>query len=202
VHEIAQRLGPVARELLACWSELPTRDCVPDRQAFDPMAVARILPVVSLIERVDQALWRFRLVGTEIERRWGRTLTGRDALAVASPETAKITRQELTNIVGWPCGSWSQRRVEFKSGRVGAVETLRLPLRAADGVVRLVLSCSGELHGLSPAITDVPREIVMITNQQYFDVGVGCPPESAIDAAMRLDRSDYRAIPSAPAGTS
>lgn len=202
MYEIAEHLGPVARELLAAWSRLPKNDLVPDRKSFDPMAIIRILPVVSIIERTSDEIWRFRLVGTEIERRWGRKLTGCDCLEVVSPEAAKITRQELIETVGWPCGSRSQRRVAFHSGRVGAVETLRLPLRAADGAIRLVLSCSGELREQSPAVTDERREIVMITDHQYFDIGAGCPPNSAIEAAAKADRLGYLAMPSAPAGTS
>jgi len=182
VYEIAERLGPIAAELLTCWSRLPVQRCVPDRKSFDPMAIARILPVVSVLERVGTDEWRFRLVGTVIERRWGRNLAGRDVLDVVSPAAAKIMHREFREIVEQPCGSWSQRRVAFHSGRVGAVETLRLPLRASDGVVRLVLSCSGELHGRSPAIADVPREIIMITEQEYFDIGAGCPVTDAIAA--------------------
>jgi hypothetical protein len=201
VYEIAEHLGPVARELLAAWSRLPKSDLVPDRKAFDPMAIARILPVVSIVERTGD-VWRFRLVGTEIERRWGRKLTGCDCIEVVSPEAAKITRHEFTEIVCWPCGSRSQRRVAFHSGRVGALETLRLPLRAADGAISLILGCSGELREQSPAVTDERREIVMITDHQYFDIGAGCPPNSAIEAAAKADRLGYRAMPSAPAGTS
>jgi hypothetical protein len=204
VHEIAERLGPVARALLDCWSALPARDCVPDRDAFDPMAIKDILPVVSLIERIEEdAAWRFRLVGTEIERRWDRRLTGRDVLEVVSPEVGRIMQQELHDVVVWPCGAWSRRRVSFRSGRTGALETLRLPLRARDGTVRLVLGCSGELHDRSVAVGDAPREIVTVAEHQYVDIGAGRPPHSALDAiTAREIGAGYRSMPSAPAGTS
>jgi len=184
VHELTERLGPIAAELLTCWSRLPVKGCVPDRKSFDPMAIARILPVVSVIERIGSDEWRFRLVGTEIERRWGRNLSGCDVLDAVSPEAAKIMRREFTDIARWPCGSWSQRRVEFLSGRVGAVETLRLPLRASNGAISLILSCSGELAGTTPAGVDPPREIIMITEQEFFDIGAGCPVTDAIAATV------------------
>src|SRR5258708_3450529 len=187
----------MAAELLTCWSRLPARGCVPDRKSFDPMAIARILPVVSVLERVGTDEWRFRLVGTEIERRWARTITGRDCLEIVSPDAARIMRREFKEIVEQPCGSWSRRRVELVSGRLAAIETLRLPLRANDGTISLILSCSGELSGAAAAGTDPLREIIMISEQEYFDIGAGCPATDAIAAT-----AVYRAIPSAPAGTS
>lgn len=180
MHEIAERLGPVAKELLASWSRLPREGFVPHRASFDPMMIAGILPVVSVIERQGPDTWRFRLVGTEIERRWGRRFTGRDALEGVSPEAASAMRRELTSIVEWPCGSRSQRHVELLSDRVAIIETLRLPLRVADGTVSQILSCSGELGGRVVAIADASREIVKIIDQEYFDIGAGCPPVSAI----------------------
>ena len=146
------------------------------------MAIARILPVISVIERTGTDEWRFRLVGTEIERRWGRNLAGRDVLYVVSPEAAKIMHRELRGIVEQPCGSRSRRRVEFTSGRVATIETLRLPLRANDGTISLILSCSGELASMMPAGVDPPREIIMITEQEFFDIGAGCPATDAIVA--------------------
>jgi hypothetical protein len=182
VYEIAERLGPIAAELLTCWSRLPARNCVPDRKSFDPMAIARILPVISLIERVGTHEWRFRLVGTEIERRWGRTITGHDCLEILSPEAARIMRCELKAIVEQPCGSRSRRCVELVSNRLATIETLRLPLRAGDGTVSLILSCSGELAGMTAAGADPLREIIMITEQEFFDIGAGCPATDAIAA--------------------
>ena len=182
MHEIAERLGPIAAELLTCWSRLPAQRCVPDRKSFDPMAITRILPVVSVIERAGIDEWRFRLVGTEIERRWGRNLAGRDVLDVVSPAAAKIMHREFREIVEQPCGSRSRRRVELVSGRLAAIETLRLPLRANDGSSSLILSCSGELAGLASVGVDPLREIIMITEQEFFDIGAGCPATDAIAA--------------------
>jgi hypothetical protein len=179
VDGIVERLGPVARELLASWSQLPRDGCVPDRVSFDPMAIIRILPVVSVIEREGEDKWRFRLVGTEIERRWGKRLTGNECFQSLSPEAASIMRLELKCIVEWPCGSRSQRRTELVSGRVAALETLRLPLRGKDGAVSQILSCSGELGG-RVAIADPTRRITRIVEQEYFDIGAGRPARSAV----------------------
>lgn len=183
MYEIARRCGPVAFELLRAWSQLPKRACIPDRSSFDPMAIARILPVVSLIERKAYDEWRFRLVGTEIERRWGRRLTGCEFGGIVSPQVRRVMCYEFRQVVECPCGSLSRRHIEFGSGRVAVVETLRLPLRDNEGAVSLILGCSGELPERAALVLDLPRAIVTITEQAFLDIGAGCPSESALAAA-------------------
>lgn len=182
MDEIADRLGPIARELLDAWVKLP-RDggVVPRRDRFDPMTITRILPVVSVIGREGEDQWRFRLVGTEIERRWNRKITGSDCFHGVSLPAAAVMRRELKSIVEWPCGSWSRRRIELLSGRAAAIETLRLPLRAKDGEITQILSCSGELPGRVSAIADPTREIITIVEQEYVDIGAGRPSRRAIE---------------------
>jgi hypothetical protein len=179
VSSIAQYMGPVARQLFGVWSALPKRDFVPDRQSFDPMAIPRILPVVSLLERAGEDAWRFRLIGTEIEQRWGRSLTGADYFSIISPEAAPVIRRELTAILAQPCASWSIRCIEYDSGRRVGVEALRLPLRARDGSVSLILGCSGEPPGRAPRELDRPVAIVRVTRQRFIDIGAGVPAENA-----------------------
>jgi hypothetical protein len=40
------------------------------------------------VQRVDAEVWRYRLVGTEVDRRWGRPLTGVNCIEIAAPEAA------------------------------------------------------------------------------------------------------------------
>jgi hypothetical protein len=184
VHSIVDPLGPVAGELLAAWELLPKRDSVPDRESFDPMAVVRILPVISLLQRVSDEEWHFRLCGTELERRWSRMLTGMNFSEILAPEVATIMHREFSEIVGRPCGSWSRRHLRLASGRVLTVETLRLPLRAKDGSVSLILSCSGELPGRDDRVPDQPRWIVSIEQQRFLDIGAGASGESILPGGM------------------
>lgn len=172
---VTDRLQPVARELLAAWSALPRIDGVPLRSDFDPMSLRRILPVVSLLQRVAQDEWRLRLAGTEIERRWGRTLTGINYTDIMTPKAAASTLCEFEAVCARPCGSWSMRHLELSSGRQVDAETLRLPLRASDGSVTLILSCSGELSGRFLHEPDQWREVITVMEQQFLDIGAGTP---------------------------
>lgn len=179
---VVERLGPNARKLLDCWQGLPRREFVPERRAFDPMAIAAILPLVTILERADDD-WRFRLVGSDVERRWGGRYAGRNYLDLdfVSGLAAEAMRREFTTLTGWPCGSWSRRNVAFHSGRRAVIETLRLPFRVGDGSIGQIISCSEELGEPAAATPDGPREIIQITEQQFVDIGAGAPDRGVLD---------------------
>lgn len=59
------------KEFFSYWKSLSDDDRFPSRDAFDPMAVPRFLPTVFLIEVSDDD-FRYRLVGSLIEERYGR----------------------------------------------------------------------------------------------------------------------------------
>ena len=183
MDSICSRLQPVSQKLLAAWLRLPRADVVPARADFDPCAIPGVLPVISLIERVATDEWRVRLAGTELERRWGRNLAGLSYAEVLSPQATEVTHCEFDAICRQPCGSWSLRRLDLRSGRRLQTETLRLPLRDKKGDVRLIVSCNGELSHDPACEIDQPREVVSVFEQQFFDIGAGIPPFTCILAA-------------------
>jgi hypothetical protein len=183
VDSICARLQPVSQKLLAAWLQLPRAEVVPARTAFDPCEIAGILPVISLIERVSAEEWRVRLAGTELERRWGRDLAGLSYAEVLSPQAVAVTHCEFDAICRQPCGSWSLRRLDFRSGRRLQTETLRLPLRDKKGEVRLIVSCDGELSQEAMYGIDRPREIASVFHQEFLDIGAGVPPFNCIPVA-------------------
>ena len=117
------------------------------------------------------------IAGTEVERRWGRNFTGLDYLGIdmVSARAAATIRREFELVTEFPCGSWSQRRVKFRSGRNAIIEAVRLPLRGNDGAISLVLSCSEELSDRSVPKTDAACEIITIIDQRFLDIGAGTP---------------------------
>jgi hypothetical protein len=180
---LSGRLQPASHKLLAAWLQLPRRDGVPARVDFDPGSVASILPIISLIERIAESEWRVRLAGTEIERRWGRDLAGLSYAEMLSSQAVEVTHCEFDAICRHPCGSWSLRQLDLRSGRRLQTETLRLPLRGRDGEISLIISCNGEL---SPEVTiyaDQPREIATVFDQEFLDIGAGIPPFRCVPRA-------------------
>jgi hypothetical protein len=168
--------------LLQAWLKLPRDGGVPTRAAFDPCDIAGILPVISLIERIGAHEWRVRLAGTELERRWGRDLSGLSYAEMMSPQAVDVTHCEFDAICRQPCGSWSLRRLDLRSGRRVHTETLRLPLRGRNGEISLILSCNGELGDAGVRDFDEPREIVTVFEQEFFDIGAGVPAFKCVPA--------------------
>jgi hypothetical protein len=183
VDSLSARLQPASQKLLAAWLQLPRCGSVPARADFDPGAVAGILPIISLIERIAENEWRVRLAGTEIERRWGRDLAGLSYAEMLSPQAVEVSHCEFDAICRCPCGSWSLRRLDLRSGRQLQTETLRLPLRGKTGEVSLIISCNGELSHEVMFTADEPREIATVFDQEFFDVGAGIPPFTCVSRA-------------------
>jgi hypothetical protein len=141
------------------------------------MVIAPVLPFITLLERATDNEWRFRVVGTEVERRWRGNYTGHNYLTldIVSEQVADMMLREFTAITQWPCGSWSRRNVEFRSRRCAVIETLRLPLRTNDGNTGQIISCSEEFGDRAGLATDGPRGIVEIIEQRFVDLGAGAP---------------------------
>jgi hypothetical protein len=182
LDSIRARLQPASRKLLAAWLRLPRPDVVPARASFDPCDIPDILPVICLIERTGPSEWRLRLAGTEIERRWGRQLGGLTYAEALSSQAVDVTHCEFDAICRQPCGSWSLRHLELRSGRRLQTETLRLPLRDKSGEVTLIVSCNGELSPEVAREPDQPREIITVCEQQFLDIGAGIPDFSCVAA--------------------
>lgn len=182
MEAIHARFQPASQKLWAAWSALPRPGIVPTRTSFDPCAIPSILPVISLIERMAPGEWRVRLAGTELERRWGRELSGLSYAEVLSSQAVDVTHCELDAICRQPCGSWSLRHLELQSGRRLQTETLRLPLRDKHGEVALIVSCNGELTPELMREPDQPREIITVFEQQFFDIGAGIPDFRCVPA--------------------
>jgi hypothetical protein len=179
VHSVANEFGPTSKRLLAAWIDLPKHELVPHRHSFDPMAVIPILPVLTILQRGDDQAWRFRLAGSEIDRRWGGKVTGLDFTKLVAPPVVPIMKHEFDEIVRTPCGSWSVAHVEFNSGWQTAIEFLRLPLRAKDGSVSLILGCAAELPSKIIHLPELPLSLRAIVQQKFFDIGGGTPTSSS-----------------------
>lgn len=175
-------LRPLAQKMLDYWSSLPMQDCVPARADFDPLQVREALPVVALIERRAPDIWLIRLAGTELGRRLGREVTGLNFIDLVAPPERKRSIAIVTNVCDWPCASLAVRQTVMQSGLSRQIETLALPLRAADGEVRLVISINDATEAPRlPTPDDAMNSIVGYSSQRFIDIGAGVPDFSAMD---------------------
>jgi len=137
------------------------------------MAIVRQLPIVSLIEREAPLLWPIRLVGTGIVNRSGE-LTGRNFLDLLAPAQRAEQDRRLADLLEHPCGSVSLRTNVRRSGTSYVVRTVTLPLRGADGQIRMLIATNEEIDRDVLAPKSALGEL-RIARRDFIDIGAGKP---------------------------
>jgi hypothetical protein len=72
----AQLTDPRLVELYRYWDRLRGPRFAPARADIDPIAIPTLLPHILLIDIIAPGRYRYRLVGTEVERNFGKAMTG------------------------------------------------------------------------------------------------------------------------------
>jgi hypothetical protein len=124
-------------------------------------------------------------------------MTGINYADLLSPQAALATHCEFEAVCRHPCGSWSLRHLELRSGRRLETEALRLPLRDSAGGVNLILGCSGELTDKFLHEADCTCKIITVVAHEFFDIGAGipeapCVPVTTADPAASVDADQVR----------
>jgi hypothetical protein len=167
-----ETLGEAGKALWSYWTSLRDGALVPAREDFNPMAIARQLPVVSLLELEGPLTWRVRLVGTEIVRRSG-DLKGRNYIDLLVPEQREREDRRLATMVDHPCGSHAIRENRRPSSTGYFVRTVALPLWSKDGTRKFVIATNEEINrerlGRETGLNEIRIERV------FLDVGAGLP---------------------------
>jgi hypothetical protein len=168
-----EKLGEPGFALWSYWSSIRAGGLVPYRKDFDPMAIVRQLPIVSLIEREAPMLWPIRLVGTEIVNRSGE-LRGRNFLDLVAPEQRAEQDRRLSSLIEHPCGSISLRTNVRRSGASYLVRTVTLPLRSPDGRTRMLIATNEEIDRDVLAAKSALGQL-RIAERHFIDIGAGKP---------------------------
>lgn len=115
------------------WLSLPRPGGIPDASAFNPAAMKRHLPNLTILSLNSPDEISHRLVGTEVTSRLDANLTGANLLDFVPQEIRLQCARDMHEMGYRPCG-WQARHVtRYASGLVSYVQTLYLPLRAPQG---------------------------------------------------------------------
>jgi hypothetical protein len=181
-RHIGETAGParsaVSHEFEAFWRGLPRDGAVPHRRRFEPKSAARFLPNLVLMETVVDGAGAFllRLVGTAVEARIQRRLTGYDYLEFLPGEYRRGAVESARLIAQQPCGLWQITPLHYARGFSQNCELTMFPLRGDSGAF-LILAClewrddlvrpTGPHEKLLHA--DTAREFC------FIDLGAGAP---------------------------
>jgi hypothetical protein len=122
----------------------PSKDRVPGRRNFDPMAVPTLLPNMMLLDVAGRPpRFRYRLVGTRMVEALGRDLTGQwldEAHAHQDGTKPQFPSYERVAIEGRP--EWRRGRPHFAGyiDRCTEMERIFLPLSSDGAAVDMLLT--------------------------------------------------------------
>lgn len=156
------------------WNELPKQDSVPRRADFDPMRIPAALPDISILERLAAECWKIRVVGTRLGNRVGMNTTGMNYLDLVGEANRALVRDVLSLLVRTPCGFEGERLIRVAGGLTIPIQALLLPLRVADGEIRLLISASSRLTPPTLRKSAVVEDIEFVSGR-LIDIGAGLP---------------------------
>ncbi len=117
--------------LLDYWASLPVGDDgIPLKKKFRPAEIASILAHVYLIKAEDD--FYLSLIGTELERIAGMTLSGSDLKTISGP-MFELYQKKAHDMFAGPVGSYSSIIAHTQGGVAYRFKSLALPMRGAKG---------------------------------------------------------------------
>ena len=149
--EVPRDAHPRVREIRRYWTSIaPGPRLLPGRAHFDPVDVPSLLPNIWLIDVVrDPLRFRYRLLGTTVEKFAGRRLTGLWLDRTLPAGTREEVIANLTEVVETGTPSWRRGpSLIVPEKTVMTLERLYLPLASDGRTVDMVLGLTiFELQG-------------------------------------------------------
>jgi hypothetical protein len=163
----------------AFWRALPKDGCAPHRREFKPERATKFLKNLMLIEAPLNAAARLklRLVGSAIQLRIQRDITGCDYLDFLAPAHHAGVVESCLAMLHRPCGLWQCMDVHYERGFAQALEVTAFPLLADPGGMALILALVEPLTALVTPEPATGRAMLVDTASRYvfIDVGAGLP---------------------------
>lgn len=128
-----------ATNILHYWESLTGESAVPAAAAIDPRALKSHLPDLFMLERLDRAVFAFRLAGTRMCQRFGRELRDHDFVRLfPAGQQGEVLAQLGRALQGGESLVLKAGAVTL-DGKTTGTEIVLMPLTDAEGrVVRLL----------------------------------------------------------------
>lgn len=130
-----------AKELLGYWNECRSSGDFLMGRDIPSRAIARLTKHLSVLEPFDDGReFRFRLVGTVLNDRFGRDITGMSILDVYDAEATESFVAALGKALAGDVPVFLDVRVRGILGEVRRPEAVLLPMTAPDGAAKWILA--------------------------------------------------------------
>jgi hypothetical protein len=161
------------RQFFDYWNGLPKIGLVPERSSFNPPAIHKLMPTVTLLEMHSRERIEMRLIGTTVARGMGFDPTGGNYLDIIAPEVREAYLLLLEAQFAQPCGRRSILRSRNSSGLIARTEVLALPLHHAKSGHHMLVSCFAQVEAVGFEKGDY--EIRNFEDTEWIDIGAGVP---------------------------
>ncbi|MDW3096598.1 PAS domain-containing protein [Pyruvatibacter sp.] len=172
------------REFLQIYEDVRGDKVAPTRSDLDLRRLAKLLPDVTIMERLAPMSVIYRLMGTAVAERMGADLTGHNFLNYLGQTERSRIDLGVSIVTELPCGTFSVYENDYSSGVTVRAESIALPLDTGSGCAPYL---SLGLHSSqTPVSYGQEREESMIGTRWkdgvVIDLGYGLPDQATMDA--------------------
>lgn len=184
---------PGSAKFFDYWDSLPKDGLVPDRSAFDPLSIARLMPQVIMVEYDHNNDAHFRLVGTGIVERLGFDPSQKSYLSYLDENVTEAFWIISQTVLATPCGGYFRVKAQSPTGYVFDLELLDLPMSNGRSGTQIILAHMAEIEVTGVAETCEFR-ILDIRSAGWIDLGAGCPAAALDEPATVIPKLDPQII--------
>jgi hypothetical protein len=175
---VTRRRSRQSLEFETFWRALPKEELLPHRRDFSPLRVPTLLRHFILMEmRLDDAhpSLPIRLVGTALQERIQRDVTGHDYLEFVPAELHSGAIETAKLMLHRPCGLWQITPVHYERGLAQNFEVTAFPL--LNDAVPLVLGLLIPREDLVRPLSSGDKAMLAdaAIDFQFLDIGAGEP---------------------------
>jgi hypothetical protein len=169
-----------SRTLFEVWQGWRGDRLLPRRADVDLAPLGRLMPRLALLEARSATDIVFRLAGTELERLYGRRLTGESYVTMVAPDQQASRGALLWRIAQQPCSCVQHAVFRWQSGQRSTLEIFGLPIlsdRAGEPLQFIAVVSHLTPRGWkAPGWGEVDPVIAMDSKTlRFIDIGAGLP---------------------------
>jgi hypothetical protein len=171
--------APHCRKFVEVWQQWRGVKMVPERSDADPVMLGTSMVAISILQvcAPDQIIRR--MSGSAFLEFTGRRRDGQNMVDLAPPEQREERILRHQNMINVPCGAWLTRQAVGKTGAVGTLEGVLLPVsndKAPDQPYIYIGQdiCRSDRWELG----EVSTELELAHDFEYIDIGAGVPMDS------------------------
>lgn len=128
-----------ARTIFSYWQSIAPEAGVPARSAIDPRALKSHLPDLFILERMDRAVFAFRLAGTRLCARYGRELRDHDFVRLWPTADQGLVLEALHRCLQAGAPITLKGAAATLDGKTVSFDLMLLPLADDEGQATRVL---------------------------------------------------------------